>query len=1132
MRNAKLWSVLLASVLLCASVIGSLFIGADAAPYELSVGEGGDYATVAEALDAAAEADLSGYDNIQINILGEVAEPAPSNSLLFGQKTIWAADGEMIPIVITGEGTLSLAAGTVVNANDVTFKDLDLPISQVAVKLFAGSGTVTIDNCDIGTGTAYRLYADNNSAAAFEGWDEADYNARKDEDGHICTALNLKNGTFPTEDGSYLVAAVGSSTDFEAVIGSVTISANNTKTAVNWENCSTAFPYNRYGMNPVAESTVYLKNCTVTGYRAAGWASSSSVEIYTGDVVYKVEGGTYSSYGRVMNSCTLQADKAEDKAEGAANGDFTLILDNCQPVESFLTSGNNFIQASWGTTKFEGDFNLTYKNLHFSRTFFGHNSATLTVDGDYNLNIDGLETGAVYGMFAKLGGNVNQKVKNLNIINNSYKKIAFLECEVFGGDIVNEFTDCTIGYTNTSYYYFYLGTNINKNATGIKSMTNTLKNVDITTTNITFVCGSYKADVNGNITNSVDANCTFSGGYIGGNYNGSVNGNISNTIYGGVFKHSNDASNAQKHAAYTGGIYTNGDVTGKIYNHIKGGSFDKCKNGYSAFMGAHQTSSHKIEGGIESVIDGGEFAGYLFCGNRGHANISNSVAGAPAIKTTVNGGSFHGFWTNRGHVTGNVETTINGGTFDVYSSRYPYVLCGGGYRDDSLHLSGNTVIEINGGTFKNSVVAGFVNRDTEDDILAPGEAIMKIHGGTFEGGVFGNSYNGYGKKTYSAGKVIIDTTVADADPLVLLGEVGLAMDEAAGFAPEVYTVEVKTPATGSVIKIGADTNIVADSVEGKLTLLQTEGWLGHDYFTVPAPADILVEEEEGIYGIYDLSQSPEVILLKGGFKIGGTTLIFEDRVGIRVLLDPEMTSVYSKGFKYSVAKAGEAAFFEGTELEEWVDPATATIYDSFVISGIGLRDFGTDFTVEVHGAETLTFSVNSLATLAQSTWTGDWKTFAEAICNLNGVYSDAEGVHDEALYTLQSVAQTTEFSRDEAAVASGVINLMMSDAVGVKLALTLNDTYTAGTLTATLNDYEATSAVTVDGKNVTVSFYVKANAMTDAFTLKLMDGENEIFSLTTSVEKLANDLALATGNENQENAQALLYYIQKAAVVA
>ena len=38
--------------------------------------------------------------------------------------------------------------------------------------------------------------------------------------------------------------------------------------------------------------------------------------------------------------------------------------------------------------------------------------------------------------------------------------------------------------------------------------------------------------------------------------------------------------------------------------------------------------------------------------------------------------------------------------------------------------------------------------------------------------------------------------------------------------------------------------------------------------------------------------------------------------------------------------------------------------------------------------------------------------------------------------------------------------------------------------------------------------------------------------MITSIEKLANDLAIDRENENQENAQALLYYIQKAAVVA
>jgi hypothetical protein len=166
MRNAKLWSLLLAFVLLCGCVLGVLFTTASAAgTYELNVGAG-EFATVEAAWNSIADADLSAYESITVKVNGAVTETSTS-ALLFGQKTIWKDTGVMMPITITGSGSLSFPQGTensyrkFASANDITFKDMNLPISSLYTMFFAGNGKLTFDGCAFGTGINFRIFADN-----------------------------------------------------------------------------------------------------------------------------------------------------------------------------------------------------------------------------------------------------------------------------------------------------------------------------------------------------------------------------------------------------------------------------------------------------------------------------------------------------------------------------------------------------------------------------------------------------------------------------------------------------------------------------------------------------------------------------------------------------------------------------------------------------------------------------------------------------------------------------------------------------------------------------------------------------------------------------------------------------------
>lgn len=1136
MRNAKLWSLLLAVVLLCGVALGVLYIGADAAgTLELSVGGAGEFATVEAALDSVAEADLSAYESITVKVNGNVTETT-SGVLLFGQKTIWKETGVMMPIIIMGDGSLTFPQGTsssrrkFASANDITFKDMDLPISSLYTYFFAGNGKLTLDGCDIGTGANFRFAADNFTADVYGDWDEADYHAMKDKDGHIKSVATIKNGSVTTNEGTTekrILAATASNVDYEATIGSVKISANNTKAELVLDNVDTAYPNARSGNNPVAETVLTLKNCDVTSYRVAGHESNSKT--FSGDITVQIIGGTYSGLGRLLNGCSISADTAADKAPGAGNGDVTVFIDGAKPISSFKTSGSNFIQATWSTVSIAGDLNVTWKNLEFSRSYVAHNSNAVTVKGDYNLTIDGLETGAIYGQFAEIVGDVTQNVKNLTISkNNQSSALKLLDCPKFGGNITNNFTDCTIGYSSGEFY-FYAGSS--KATTGVKNITNTLKNVDFTTTNITFIGGNNSGAVSGDITNDVDANCTFSSGFIGGNYNGAVGGDITNTIRGGVFKQCRVGTNKKAHAAYTGGIYTSGNITGKITNHIMGGTFDRCDQGYSAFMGAHQNTAHTIGGGIESVIDGGEFAGYVYAGTRGQPVISNSVEGEPAIKTTVNDGVFHGFGIIRGRVQGDVVTVINGGTFKPYSETEPIVFISGGNSESNEHLSGNNVATINGGIFEGNVVNGFANLDENDELLLPGKASLTICGGTFMGDIFAASYDTFGKIAYEEHELIFDLTKATADGFSVFGAVGYSAEAANGSPAGVPTVKVIAPEAGTEITIGKDTDIYATSTVGALRFHQTEGWDGHDYYfteTQDSTFKMTVSEESGVYGIYTIYGN----CLQGGFELEAATLILEERVGIRVLLDPDKVAIYRDNFSYSVAMLGEEPFMQGTELEKWIDPASGKTYDSFVIYGIGLGDFDQDFVIAVSGAQKMNLSVSSLAEKASAVWTGDWKAVADAISNLTTVYTSATGVHDEEALPLLEVVQDLVATRDENVVTAASVSLLMRDAVGIELNVTLAEGYTSA-LTVKVNGQLIENALTLDGQTATVTLLFDAAYMSDAFILEIADASGaSIFSLTTSIEKLAGDLAANAENPAQENAQALLYYIQKVAKVA
>ena len=143
MRNAKLWSVLCAAVLLCACVVGVLFTGTSAetvaVPYAVN---GAAYASVKEALNDAETREWAANEVMVITLSiadssADVTEPQDGESanLLFGQTTIFRKDGSKLPITIKGSGeeaSVAAPAKTVACANDYAFEDLTYAIDDAA----------------------------------------------------------------------------------------------------------------------------------------------------------------------------------------------------------------------------------------------------------------------------------------------------------------------------------------------------------------------------------------------------------------------------------------------------------------------------------------------------------------------------------------------------------------------------------------------------------------------------------------------------------------------------------------------------------------------------------------------------------------------------------------------------------------------------------------------------------------------------------------------------------------------------------------------------------------------------------------------------------------------------------------
>ena len=594
---------------------------------------------------------------------------------------------------------------------------------------------------------------------------------------------------------------------------------------------------------------------------------------------------------------------------------------------------------------------------------------------------------------------------------------------------------------------------------------------------------------------------------------------ITNNVKGGLFEKLNSDS-----VAYSGGCVRSATIKTGIFNNVDGGIFNG--NYYGGSVGTGKVSCPLVENTINGFTGNANSNSQVYFGNGnptlngvvktvindfdakksyvfgGSSNTHNQPADADyGIQTTINGGTFSGFWGLGGGgacvYTGNVKTVVNGGTFNGYDSTLPNALIGGPRNGT---LVGNIELEINGGTFTADVIGGThwgSQKDACDTI--DGNVTTKIYGGDFRRDIYALSKHA-------------------AEDLKATGTVTLTVDQTKYKPLSLYgTAIIDTfTANGMHILIGEKTDLEIKALTGSVAFDQTVGWQAHDYIKLPAGAQYQITESPAIYGAYE---ADDTILIKGAAVAPvGATIRLAERLGVRIVLNKDDVDAYGEEFTYSV-KLGGTTIATGTYAD-----IVANNY-SILFDGIGLSKFGEKFTVSSPVMEDLESSILDLAVLAQTAWAenAEWKAYADAIIEFHNVYNlDAANT-----LTPAAVSTAPKAAKGEAdGIASADVTLLMGDAAGIRLSVTLNAAPANAKIL--VNGEEVTQLVKVEENTVTADLYFAHQALADEFVVTLQSDAGVHMTYTTSIEALANVLANDSENENKNNATAFLVYIQKA----
>ena len=601
---------------------------------------------------------------------------------------------------------------------------------------------------------------------------------------------------------------------------------------------------------------------------------------------------------------------------------------------------------------------------------------------------------------------------------------------------------------------------------------------------------------------------------------------ITNNIYGGTF------------TEYHGGTYRNAKIATGVFNNIKGGQF----NG-AVYLGNTGTGTVTCPT-ITSTIDGGfgnesENASF-YCGNGGvacdsvvkttfndfTANKTYVYGGSYgkhtqpenadyAIETTINGGTFIGFWGQGGgtnsDLTGNIKTTVNGGTFNGWNSlEHMHNAIAGGSRNGST--TGNIELIINGGTFNSDVVGGIIwGSQTNSDKLVDGNITVTVNGGTFNEDIY------------------VDCRIEDG--IEVTGTKTLNGVQTAGKALKLGGVAKFDSfiSNGEAVDIDAETNVKFKTLTGKLHVNQTVGWQAHDYLTLPAGSEYDVAEAEGIYGSYfeDTDGDGTIFIVGNGMGIEGVTLRLGERIGVRVLLNKDDVDGFGDAFTYKVTFGeDETVLAEGTK----ADLVDYQGYYSFIYEGIGLAEFGQSATISgIFLNEIMDVSIAQLAEMAQTAWADNakWKAYADAVVEFHNVYN----LNAENTLTPAAVPHASDATKYDENVDNATATLLMADAAGVRLEVTFKEMPENVWIYVDGHQLDE-QMITVEGNVLTADIYVAHEYMATTLTINVQSDTAPCMQYSTSIEILANELANATPTEDNAkqiaNATAFLVYVQKA----
>ena len=1097
MKHTKLWSVLLAAVLICACAVGTLLLGADAADARILnvTGTSGaeTFATVEAALaeaESLAEAGELTDAGVKIVVSANQEASVDANGILFGQKTIWLdkSQGKKLPITIEGSTTsvsLTMPAGNIACANDYTFVGMEVGIGKQKgtttdqTLFYAGSGNVVFERVNFG-GKYGKFFADNFTRAAYEGW-PLDYSAMVNEKGLLESSMTFGENSEFSYDATNYIGAVGwtgsnnplssitakitdaqietaktgaAAFEFQAATGVgevpdikpvntravMIIDTKPTATEISDKSRCVYYPTVRAGLSPVAEAELKVYSGVIDRLRA-DQSSGSSFETFVGDSYLSVYGGTFTCGDhcvRGLNACNLV-------------GSFYVYVTELD---------KNVKTQAVGET---GGLQVTANGPRVTE------NCTLTIEG-----------GSLKDIY---GGTADKKVINV-VKGGTVKKFFGSRCNASG---TTEVENYVVGGTFTGNYFG------------------------------AYVGQAWPADLK-SITNKIS----------GGTFQGGIYPSSDSPSYTTLDYISNEYLANQPDLGDTDGVgpVVNGVVfgtylkdCGKIYNLVEAGTFNgKNADGITVFLASHDNHT----GGIENVINGGTFKAYVFAGGQSASTKISNTKGSlgadgkllPAVKTTINGGTFHGFWGAYGSVSGEVLTTVNGGDFYPYQNNYENPdfanSFAGGTRSTSSTTMPNITNVINGGVFHSNFYAGsgLHIKATTQKVYDNATVTTYLYGGTFKLGIFANSKHPDVGPLAGTAEMIVDPSKSEK-PLSILGKLAVTDGD---------TSTVTLVGGEEAILIGKNTNIVADGVTGKVLLNQTEGWLAHDYLAIPATAQYEITESPEIFGSY---VADDTILVKGAaIEAVGATLRLGERLGVRIVLNQADVEEYGEEFTYTV-KLGDTKIASGTYAD-----IVANGY-SILFDGIGLGDFGTEFTVSTSVSEDMTYSIVALAELAQTAWANDakWKAYADAVIEFHNVYNlDKENTVTPAAVTTVPAAAKGELS-DQILSASAAV--LMSDAAGLRLSVELSAA--PANVKFVVGDKEF--AATVTENTVSADLFVAHQSLDEAFTVSVQNEDGQVYmTYTTSIEALTNVLASqdAAVNSNRDNAIAFLCYIQAA----